>query len=133
MISSEALFTCTQCGQCCKGFGGTYVTPEEQMAIAAFLGIPVSRFVDQYCAASGRKLVLSQDSDGSCIFFKKNCAIHPVKPRMCRRWPFIDALMVDISNWHAMAGSCPGMRTDVDDQTLRLAVEDLIQQEKSQC
>ena len=50
---------------------------------------------------------------------------------MCRRWPFIDALMVDIRNWYAMAASCPGMRTDVDDETLRLAVETILQQEKS--
>ena len=131
MISSEFLFSCTQCGQCCKGFGGTYVTPEEQTAIAAFLGIPTLRFVKQYCVPSGRKLVLAQGSEGSCIFYRENCSIHPVKPRMCRRWPFIDALVVDISNWHAMADSCPGMRTDVDDKTLRLAVEGLLQQEKS--
>lgn len=108
------------------------MTPGERMAIAAFLGIPASRFVKQYCVPSGRRLVLAQGSDGSCVFFKKNCSIHPVKPRMCRRWPFIDALLVDISNWHAMADSCPGMRTDVDDKKLRLAVEGLLQLEKSQ-
>ena len=130
MISNEALFSCNQCGQCCKGFGGTYMTLEDQKRIAAFLGISHSRFLQGYCVSSGRKVLLAQNEEGFCIFFKENCSIHPVKPRMCRRWPFIDALLVDIGNWNAMAGSCPGMRTDLDEKTLLSAIRHILRQEK---
>ena len=134
MISSKDLFACTQCGQCCKGFGGTYVTQEDQAAIAAFLEVPPADFQSGYCVPSGRKVVLAQDSQGYCIFYRDqnhSCSIHPVKPRMCRRWPFIDALLVDIGNWYAMADSCPGMRIDVDTPALMAAVKRILQQEKS--
>jgi hypothetical protein len=41
---------------------------------------------------------------------------------MCRAWPFIEAVLVDPANWFAMAGSCPGMRTDLDARGIRAAV-----------
>jgi len=32
---------------------------------------------------------------------------------MCRCWPFIDSVLVDVENWHIMVASCPGIRTDI--------------------
>ena len=118
MLYETELFNCTQCGECCKGFGGTYVSRDDLRAIADFLGIAVAQLRERYCAYSGVKLVLAQQSNGYCIFFDKNCSIHPVKPRMYKRWPFIDSLLVDITNWRIMAGSCPGMRTDMRDEAI---------------
>lgn len=118
MISSDSLFECTQCGECCKGFGGTYLTDEEMQAIADYIGEPVDRFIERYCTTSGNRLVLAQGEDAYCIFFSNNCSIHPVKPRMCRSWPFISSLLVDIGNWYIMADSCPGMRKDVEEKQL---------------
>ena len=66
-----------------------------------------------YCRLSGGRPLLAQGPDGYCIFWKKLCTIHPVKPRMCRRWPFIESILVDPANWLAMAGSCPGMATGI--------------------
>jgi hypothetical protein len=45
-----------------------------------------------------------------------------VKPRMCSEWPFIKSVLVDVKNWHIMAGSCPGMRTDVIDNMIEACV-----------
>ncbi len=118
MPSDCRLFACTQCGDCCKGFGGTYVGEADIHAIAAFIGVPVDEFKRAYCVPSGRRRVLVQGPAGYCIFHDGNCTIHPVKPKMCRRWPFIPALLEDIGNWRAMAGVCPGMRTDMDDAQL---------------
>lgn len=118
MISTDNLFECTRCGSCCKGFGGTYLTNEEIQAIADFINVSVETFMEHYCTPSGRRLVLSQGNDGYCIFFSGHCSIHPVKPHMCRNWPFIQSLLVDVQNWWIMADSCPGMRKDVEKMQL---------------
>jgi Fe-S-cluster containining protein len=118
-VAPDALFQCTQCGECCKGFGGTYITEADLQAIADFVGRSVEAVRRDCCAASGSRLVLAQRRDGYCVFWDGNCTIHPVKPRMCRQWPFIFSLTVDIGNWFVMAGSCPGMRRDIDLDDLR--------------
>jgi Fe-S-cluster containining protein len=121
MPSNDKLFVCTQCGDCCKGFGGTYLTQADIRSIAEYVGISTEAFQEHYCVPSGRGLVLSQGQDGYCIFYSHtcNCTIHSVKPRMCREWPFIKSLSADISNWHAMASCCPGMRTDMEENQLK--------------
>lgn len=112
-ISGAEIFDCTQCGQCCTGFGGTYVNGNEIKRIASFIACDPEAFTRQYCDRSGSKWVITQGSNGSCIFFDKNCTIHPVKPYMCRAWPFLRTIIKNPENWEAMAKSCPGMRKGV--------------------
>ena len=119
---SSDIFNCVNCGDCCKGYGGTYVTPADIKAIAAFIKIDPTDFVDKYCNISGKKPVLAQGDNGYCIFWDINCAIHPVKPRMCRDWPFIKNVLADIKNWHIMASVCPGIRTDIPDEIIKKRV-----------
>jgi Fe-S-cluster containining protein len=121
--SPADLFNCTKCGECCKGYGGTYVTSAEIDAIAAFVGAERQAFISQYCAMSGGRQLLAQGANGYCVFWDTACAIHPVKPRMCRKWPFIDGVLKDILNWHSMAASCPGMRTDLPDELILSSVQ----------
>jgi len=125
-VTAADLFECQMCGDCCKGFGGTVVTTADIKSIAAFIGADPERFVREYCRLSGDKKVLAQGEDGYCIFFCDRCTIHPVKPRMCRAWPFIRAILADMKNWHSMAASCPGMRTDVPDAVIRQCVADVL-------
>ena len=127
MTSARDLFTCTQCGQCCRGYGGTFVSDEDIEAIARYLGISVISCKQRFCVPSGDRFVLAQRSDGYCIFWDQNCTIHAVKPRMCKDWPFIKSLLVDITNWHIMAASCPGMRDDLDDKVLLALVRNAMQ------
>jgi Fe-S-cluster containining protein len=112
-IDPAELFECRKCGDCCKGFGGTYLTAEDIEAISRYIGSNPEKFVARYCSHSGTKPVLAQRSDGYCIFWDKICKIHPVKPLMCRKWPFIESVLVDAENWLIMADSCPGILTDV--------------------
>ena len=112
-IGPEELFECRRCGDCCKGFGGTYLAGEDIEAISRYIGSNPEKFVARYCSHSGTKPVLAQRSDGYCIFWDKICTIHPVKPRMCRKWPFIESILVDAKNWLIMADSCPGIYTDI--------------------
>ena len=116
----SAIFQCQMCGACCRGFGGTYVTPADINAIADYLGADARTFVERYCQMSGNRPVLGLASDGYCVFHREGrCGIHPVKPRMCRDWPFIETVVRDPANWSMMAGSCPGMRTDIDLEVIR--------------
>ena len=128
----EELFECRQCGECCKGYGGTYVSAEDTVLISRFIGEDPAGFVDKYCRMSGSRPVLAQAEDGYCVFCADGaCTIHPVKPVMCRAWPFINSVLVDVGNWHAMAGACPGMRTDLDDEVIREGVRQMICDAKS--
>jgi Fe-S-cluster containining protein len=112
-ILPRDIFNCRQCGDCCKGFGGTYVSPEDIDSIAAFIHTEPESFQKNYCQISGKKRVLAQSENGYCIFWKDSiCTIHPVKPRMCKAWPFIPNVLKDPENWYIMAGLCPGIRAD---------------------
>jgi Fe-S-cluster containining protein len=124
----EGLFDCTLCGDCCKGFGGTYVTETDMKAIARFVDVPVDKFIAEYTRQSGNRRVLDQGKNGYCIFWDKVCTIHPVKPEMCRRWPFIRPILVDVSNWRAMSASCPGMNPDAPDQQVVECVKKMLKE-----
>lgn len=121
-IKSTNIFKCVWCGDCCKGYGGTFVTEKDIEAIASYIEIDPKRFVEEYCQVSGGKPVIAQRKDGYCVFWDKLCKIHAVKPRMCRQWPFIESVLVDINNWRIMAGLCPGIRTDVPDAVIKAYV-----------
>jgi hypothetical protein len=105
------LFQCQQCGDCCKGYGGTYVTESDINKIADYINVTPEKFIKQYCVLSGKKFVLAQASTGYCIFWNKICTIHPVKPKMCRAWPYIESVLVDPDNWAIMGNSCQGINT----------------------
>ena len=53
------LFKCLQCGDCCKGYGGTYVTDKDIEAIAEFIGCNADSFVARYCTLSGNRPLLA--------------------------------------------------------------------------
>ncbi len=125
--SWQDAFQCRQCGECCKGFGGTFVTEKDIQMIADFINCDTETFVKDYCQLSGGKYVLIQGTGGYCVFWDELCTIHPVKPRMCRAWPFIESVLADKKNWEIMAGTCPGICTDVPDRILeKLIKEELI-------
>lgn len=110
MSHEEVIFECRQCGDCCIGSGGNYVTEEDIRAIAEFLGISAGEMKERYCVEFCLGTVLAVSKENVCLFQKENiCAIHPVKPRMCREWPFIPAVLREPSNWQLMADACPGI------------------------
>lgn len=122
-MKSSDIFDCKKCGDCCIGYGGTYITAEDIEAIAAYIRVEPETFVRDYCQMSGSKPVLAQGKNGRCVFWDEVCTIHPVKPRMCKAWPFIKSVLTDVSNWHIMASACPGIRTDVPDEVVLACVK----------
>lgn len=114
------------CGECCKGYGGTFVSEKEIKAISQYLDTDPESFVTDYCQLSGRRPLIKTSESGYCIFWDKVCTIHRVKPRMCKIWPFIESILVDPTNWAIIQSMCPGVRQDVDLQDLTLCVRQVL-------
>ncbi|UCH21047.1 MAG: YkgJ family cysteine cluster protein [Deltaproteobacteria bacterium] len=127
--SGFQIFKCQKCGDCCKGYGGAFLTRKEIQVIADNIDADPRSFVAKYCQLSGDKPVLAQGPNGYCIFWDKDCKIHAVKPRACKQWPFIKSVLIDVNNWHIMAGVCPGMRTDVRDSAIAACVKKEIEKQ----
>ena len=87
-------FVCRRCGNCCRWKGCVKVKPDEVDRIAAFLGIQIEVFLDQYTRLTPdrKHLSLLEKEDGSCQWLIETdglpaCAIDPVKPVQCRDFP----------------------------------------------
>ncbi len=119
--TADDIFECKLCGDCCEGFGGTYVSDDDIKKISEYIGFDPENFKQTYCDPSGSKFVLTRGKDGYCIFFdsQKQCTIHPVKPYMCRAWPFLKTIIKNPENWDAMANACPGMKKNIPDKDLK--------------
>ena len=128
--NGESVFSCHMCGDCCRGYGGTYVSSSDIQAIAEYLQEDPEQFKAKYCQLSGSRYVLAQSDNGFCVFWDGLCRIHPVKPRMCRNWPYIAAVLEDVANWRIMGGSCPGIRTDLSDDIIRRTVARRIEERR---
>lgn len=122
--TTDDIFECQLCGDCCKGFGGTYVGREDIEKISEYIGSDPKKFTEEYCDPSGTRFVLTRSNDGYCFFFdqKKQCTIHPVKPYMCRAWPFLKTIIKNPENWNIMSNSCPGMKKDIPNEELKKIV-----------
>ena len=124
-IDPTAFFECRQCGRCCNGYGGTYLDNRDIQRIAKYIDTDPAGFTDRFCKMSGHRLLLAQRKNGYCIFWDQLCTIHPVKPLMCRKWPFLESILVDPANWLIMADSCPGIKTEVDTEILKRFVRSM--------
>lgn len=125
------IFECRKCGDCCKGYGGTYLTKADIVRIAEFIGMAPEAFVSTHCRLSGEKPILSQKEDGYCVFWDQLCTIHPVKPRMCRQWPYIAPVLKEVENWRIMSSMCPGIHSDAPDKIIRECVCEKLQCDSS--
>jgi hypothetical protein len=122
-ITADDIFQCRKCGDCCRGYGGTYLTDQDIIAIAGFLNIPPRGFLEAYCVYSGSRPILAQREDGYCVFWDQLCRIHPVKPRMCKAWPFIESVLADFGNWEIMSAFCPGIRTEHPPEAIQTCIK----------
>lgn len=129
-IGPDDIFHCDMCGDCCKGFGGTYVTEEEILAISGYLNVDPALFIEKYCQITRIGTVLAQKDNGYCVFWDQRCLIHPVKPHMCKDWPFIEAVVKDVTNWRIMSNACPGIRTNFPDRVIISCVSKVIAERK---
>jgi len=86
-------FTCTRCGNCCRGPGDVVLCAGEAEAIGQLLGLELQAFTSGYTrlTADRRALSLGERPDGACIFLQTDntCRIQAAKPRQCRAFPYL--------------------------------------------
>ncbi len=82
---------CQRCGNCCRWPGVVRVNSQETDEIAAFLGISVEKFIEDFTEITPdrRGLTLISKNDGSCFFLTEPniCQINEVKPTQCSGFP----------------------------------------------
>ena len=102
-------FGCTQCGNCCTGAPGyVWVTREEIVGLARFLGIPPGDLSRRYVRKAGSRYSLIEKPNGDCIFYSKGCTVYPARPVQCRSFPFWPENLKSQTAWNEMAAECPG-------------------------
>ncbi len=112
VLNKRPVFDCQQCGECCRGEKGILVTPAEVADMAANLGLSPEDFVTRYVVETPLGPQLASPY-GRCIMQEETlCRVHPVKPRICREWPFIRALLDHADEFEAAKGACPGLAAD---------------------
>jgi Fe-S-cluster containining protein len=121
-MKNTTIFQCTQCGDCCQGYGGTFINENDILAISEYIGISRDQLLEHYCQYSGQKPLLAQANNGYCIFWDGNCKIHPVKPLMCRKWPYLESVLIEPSNWQLMASVCPGINPEAPTENVAAVV-----------
>ena len=110
-LNKASVFQCQQCGDCCSGRGGIYVRPDEVEAMAALVELSVKEFVRRFVEASALGPRLTMADNGFCVFQVEGnrCRVHPVKPFICRQWPFLPAMLVDPDELENAKTACPGI------------------------
>lgn len=117
-------FSCRQCGACCRGDKGILVSPEEAEKLAIFLGLSLEALHRRHLVTSplGPQVATR---NGACVFLADNlCQVHPVKPRICRQWPFLPALLAHADEFEAAKEACPGIPPDLSHQEFSQAAKE---------
>jgi Fe-S-cluster containining protein len=105
----KKVFSCKLCGHCCHGNSTVSLSQADQKAIASFLGLTVTDFLQKFCIKKGNRIEM-KIVDGHCIFYGDDglCKIHEVKPFQCKRWPLHPSILKDRRAWNAIKADCPG-------------------------
>lgn len=108
-------FTCTQCGNCCRGPGSVYFTPAEFQGAVDYLGL------DESEARALRKRIVQSEENGylvhntpsACRFLTDQgaCSIYPVRPMQCRTYPFWASFFQSEDDFDFLRAECPGVRS----------------------
>jgi uncharacterized protein len=109
---SEGLrFECQPgCTECCRQQGFVYLTEEDVVRIAGFLGMTPQNFERRYVYRTRNRRRLRTPRQGRCHFLRDDgCSIHPAKPTQCRIFPFWPELIESRREWKRTARYCPGM------------------------
>jgi Fe-S-cluster containining protein len=110
-------FGCAACGNCCAGPGEGFiwVTEPEIKFIADYLKITEDSLCRNYLRQMGLRFsIREQPANKDCIFLQKTgtgkqCAIYPVRPNQCRKWPFWPENLYSPDSWNEAARRCPGI------------------------
>lgn len=84
-------YLCQRCGNCCRWPGDVRLAEGEAAAIARFLNMSESDFIQNCTRLNANRTGLSiiDKPNGECLFLEgvNTCRIQPVKPAQCRGFP----------------------------------------------
>jgi Fe-S-cluster containining protein len=87
----------------------------EVARLCRHLSLAEDDFLARYTLSVRTKRVIAVDAAGRCVFFREGvgCAVHEVKPAVCRAWPFFRGNLVDPVSLGMAKGFCPGIAPEV--------------------
>jgi uncharacterized protein len=98
------------CTTCCQHNGFVYLTGDDIVRAALFLGLSAAAFERKFVYRSTNLRRLRTPRDSPCGFLREDgCSIHPAKPTQCRLFPFWPELVDDLKDWRKAAEWCPGI------------------------
>ena len=101
-------FSCTDCGNCCRGQGIVFVSRQEATAILEYLDLPAGEASRVFSQAEGR-VALPLTKDGCVFWCDEQCSIYPVRPLQCRTFPFWKINLKSHGAWKRCAKTCDGI------------------------
>ena len=111
-IEDGLCFSCTQCGNCCKGEGHVWVDTEEIRAMADALEMNVDDFSRKYVRQVGRRYSLTETgSEYRCVLLGDDdrCTVYEDRPLQCRTFPFWPEAVATLETWEELKSYCPGV------------------------
>lgn len=98
------------CTACCELKGFVYLTEDDILRAAQFLGMTVLEFERQYVYRTRNRRRLRTPRNSPCRFLGVGgCSIHPAKPTQCRIFPFWPELVENEREWQKSKRFCPGL------------------------
>ena len=107
----ELRFTCQPgCIRCCDQDGYVYLTDEDVLRAAKFVGMTPKAFEKKYVYRTRHQRRFRKPREKQCPFLDAaGCSIHPAKPTQCRTFPFWPELVEKRVAWNRTARYCPGI------------------------
>ena len=108
-------FSCTRCGNCCRGPGSVYFSKQEFGAVVEYLDL--NRAAEKKLRASliqhEENGYLVHNTPKACRFLdeKNGCSIYPVRPMQCRTFPFWASFFETPEDLDYLKAECPGVRS----------------------
>ncbi len=104
---NKELFSCKQCGICCFGETTVSLDPTDQENMLTVLGVSREVAMEKYWRLQDGQIQM-KTVNGHCIFYNDGCTVYTGRPWRCRQWPFVNAIVSDIDNFHIIKNSCQG-------------------------
>ena len=111
-MTSEDLFTCTQCGFCCHGETTVSLDADDRKRMSEFLGLTEQETAAKYWRKQNGQVQM-RTVDGHCVFYKDGCTVHKGRPWRCAQWPLHPSILLDSDNLKTIRESCPGITRDL--------------------
>lgn len=110
-MAKAVRFACQPgCTECCRQQGFVYLTEDDVVRAANFLGLSPATFERLYVYRTRNRRRLRTPRLGRCHFLRQDgCSIHPAKPTQCRIFPFWPELVESRREWNKTARFCPGI------------------------